>query len=142
MDESGSVTSDDFVREKNFVAELANGFQNFNPNGIQMGLITFSTTADLTIKLNQFRSRAPFMNAVGSTGQKGEEKWFFRNMTVRVSISSSGGGSSSSSSSSRSSSSSSSDCSSSSSSSCCSRSRSRSRSSSRSSSRSRGSSSS
>ena len=45
MDESGSIGDSDFVREKNFVTSLANGFTNFGPNGVQMGVITYSTDA-------------------------------------------------------------------------------------------------
>ena len=72
MDESGSITTADFTRQKDFVAALANGFNNFGPNGVQMGVITFSTYANVDIKLRQFPNKAAFMNAVRNIRQRGE----------------------------------------------------------------------
>lgn len=72
MDESGSITTADFTRQKDFVAALANGFNNFGPNGVQMGVITFSTYANVDIKLHQFPNKAAFMNAVRNIRQRGE----------------------------------------------------------------------
>ncbi|XP_078353361.1 uncharacterized protein LOC144638092 isoform X2 [Oculina patagonica] len=71
MDESGSIDSGDFTREKNFVALLADGFSNFGPNGVQMGVITFATTADLDIKLSQHSTKASFMAAAKNIRQRG-----------------------------------------------------------------------
>jgi len=72
MDESGSINDQDFKREKDFVAALANGFNNFGPNGVQMGVITYSTFANVDIKLHQYSNKAAFMNAVRKIRQKGE----------------------------------------------------------------------
>ena len=72
MDESGSINDQDFKREKDFVAALANGFNNFGPNGVQMGVITYSTYANVDIKLHQYSNKAAFMNAVRNIRQKGE----------------------------------------------------------------------
>lgn len=72
MDESGSIKSQDFTREKDFVAALANGFSNFGPKGVQMGVITFSSFANVDIKLNQFSNKAGFMNAVKNIAQRGK----------------------------------------------------------------------
>ena len=74
MDESGSIDSDDFTREKDFVAALADGFSNFGPNGVQMGVITYSTGADLDIKLSRHSTKASFMTAVKKIRQRGESK--------------------------------------------------------------------
>ena len=74
MDESGSVSSVDFTREKDFVAALANSFSNFGPNGVQMGVITFSTGAYLDIKLNKHSTKESFMAAVRNIKQNGEFK--------------------------------------------------------------------
>ena len=81
MDESGSIDSDDFTREKNFVAALADGFSNFGPNGVQMAVITYASFADLDIKLNQHTSKDSFMAAVKKIRQRGEtitKSYFFR----------------------------------------------------------------
>ena len=64
MDESGSIGNKDFDREKGFVTSLADGFSNFGPNGIQMGVITYSTNAQLEIKLNQYSNKMEFIDAV------------------------------------------------------------------------------
>ena len=72
MDESGSIRVADFTREKNFVATLANSFNNFGPNGVQMGVITFSTYANVDIKLHQYSNKAAFMSAVRNIQQRGE----------------------------------------------------------------------
>ncbi|XP_031574613.1 uncharacterized protein LOC116308348 isoform X2 [Actinia tenebrosa] len=64
LDESGSVIDEDFKREKDFVNAMANGFGNYGPDGIQMGVITFSTGAAVDIKLNQYRNKQDFVNAV------------------------------------------------------------------------------
>ncbi|KAJ7358841.1 hypothetical protein OS493_020677 [Desmophyllum pertusum] len=69
MDESGSVSSVDFTREKDFVAALADSFSNFGPNGVQMGVITFSTDAYLDIKLNEHSTKDSFMAAVRNIRQ-------------------------------------------------------------------------
>lgn len=74
MDESGSIDSADFTREKNFVAALADGFSNFGPNGVQMGVITFATSADLDIKLSQHSTKPSFMAAAKNIRQRGERK--------------------------------------------------------------------
>ena len=71
MDESGSITNEDFDREKNFVAALADGFSNFGPNGVQMAVITYATTADLDIKLSQHSTKSSFMAAVKKINQRG-----------------------------------------------------------------------
>ena len=74
MDESGSITPGDFIREKDFVAALANAFSNFGPNGIQMGVLKFSTNANVEIKLNQYSTKASFMAAARKIRQKGKIK--------------------------------------------------------------------
>lgn len=71
MDESGSINSEDFGREKNFVAALADGFSNFGPNGVQMAVITFATYAHLDIKLSQHSTKSSFMAAVKKIEQSG-----------------------------------------------------------------------
>ena len=71
MDESGSIDSEDFNREKNFVSALANGFSNFGPQGVQMAVITYSTGADLDIKLSQYSTKSSFMAAVKNIQQTG-----------------------------------------------------------------------
>lgn len=64
MDESGSINDDDFTKEQDFIVDLANGFTNFGPNGLQMGVISYSTDAYLDIKLNQFSNKMQFIKAV------------------------------------------------------------------------------
>ncbi|XP_048582331.1 uncharacterized protein LOC5506315 isoform X2 [Nematostella vectensis] len=64
MDESGSVNDADFQREKDFIVAMANEFNNYGPQGIQMGIITFSTDAHVDIKFNQFQDKASFIRAV------------------------------------------------------------------------------
>ena len=71
MDESGSLSNGDFSREKDFVADLASSFSNFGPHGVQMGIITFSTYADLDIKLNQFSSKTDFIVALRAIRRRG-----------------------------------------------------------------------
>ena len=53
MDESGSVSKEDFEREKNFVINFAGHF-HISRNAAQFGIISYSTAARLDIKLNQF----------------------------------------------------------------------------------------
>lgn len=69
MDESGSINDLDFVRQKDFVAALANGFTNFGPNGMQMAVISYSTDARLDIKLNRYSNKMQFINAVRNIKQ-------------------------------------------------------------------------
>jgi len=88
MDESGSIDSDDFDREKNFVAALADGFSNFGPNGVQMAVITYATAADLDIKLSEHSTKSSFMAAVKKIRQRGKcktiPKYFFFVKDVRL----------------------------------------------------------
>ena len=72
MDESGSIQDNDFVKEKNFVANLANSLTNFGPNGMQMAVISYSTDARLDIKLNQYSNKKEFIHAVNSIRQYSE----------------------------------------------------------------------
>ena len=72
MDESGSIQDNDFVKEKNFVANLANSLTNFGPNGMQMAVISYSTDARLDIKLNQYSNKKEFIHAVNSIRQFSE----------------------------------------------------------------------
>ena len=79
MDESGSIRVPDFRRQKEFVAALAKSFNNFGPNGVRMGLITFSSGANIDIKLNQYSEKYGFMAAVRNvrqTGERSEEECF------------------------------------------------------------------
>lgn len=69
MDESGSIDAADFIREKNFIKNLADGFTNFGPNGMQMAVISYSTNAKLDIKLNQYSNKIHFVNAVNGISQ-------------------------------------------------------------------------
>jgi len=64
MDESGSIKDKDFDEEKQFITDLANGFTNFGPNGMQMAVISYSTNANHDIKLNQYSNKLQFINAV------------------------------------------------------------------------------
>ena len=82
MDESGSISDDDFRREKNFVAELAKGFSNFGPNGVQMGVVSYSTYANVDIKLKAFSNKADFMKAVDRIRHRGETELLHRNNIV------------------------------------------------------------
>ena len=72
MDESGSISNDGFKREKDFVAALANGFNNFGPNGVQMGVVTYSTYANVDIKLHKYSNKTDFMKAVSNIRQRGQ----------------------------------------------------------------------
>ena len=72
MDESGSITDNDFIKEKTFVANLANSLTNFGPNGMQMAVVSYSTDARLDIKLNQYSSKKEFIHAVNSIRQFSE----------------------------------------------------------------------
>ena len=76
LDESGSVIAEDFKKEKNFVAAMANGFGNYGPDGIQMGVISFSTDAQVDIKMNQYRYKQDFVNAVNRIVQF--RKYFYK----------------------------------------------------------------
>lgn len=73
MDESGSMKKEDFEEEKQFITDLANGFTNFGSNGMQMAVISYSTYADLDIKLNQYSNKLQFINAVRKIKQY--SKW-------------------------------------------------------------------
>ena len=63
MDESGSVSKDDFERQKSFVKALAGHFQ-FGSDGAQFGVITFSSGAQLDITLNRYGDTASFGEGV------------------------------------------------------------------------------
>ena len=82
MDESGSISDDDFRREKNFVAELAKGFSNFGPNGVQMGVVSYSTYANVDIKLKAYSNKADFMKAVDRIKHRGQTELLHRNKIV------------------------------------------------------------
>lgn len=69
LDESGSVRAQDWEREKDFVNQLVNGFQNYGPAGVQFGVISYSTGADLDIKLNQYSRKQDFISAIGRIKQ-------------------------------------------------------------------------
>ena len=73
MDESGSIGDSEFVKEKNFVTNLANGFTNFGTNGVQMGVITYSTDAELDIKLKQYSNKMNFIDAVKRIRYRGRK---------------------------------------------------------------------
>ena len=70
MDESGSVSKDDFTKEKNFVMALAGHFQ-FGPSAAQFGVITYSTGSQLDIALNRYRDLASFQRGVSAIIYKG-----------------------------------------------------------------------
>ncbi|CAH3168650.1 unnamed protein product [Porites evermanni] len=82
MDESGSISDDDFRREKNFVAELAKGFSNFGPNGVQMGVVSYSTYANVDIKLKAYSNKADFMKAVDRIKHRGGWTYTDRALTL------------------------------------------------------------
>ena len=84
MDESGSIQDGDFVRQKEFVIDLANGFTNFGPNGLQMAVISYSTDAHLDIKLNQFSNKMQFINAVRKIKQF--SKWVLYKLLLKTII--------------------------------------------------------
>jgi hypothetical protein len=63
MDESGSVSAEDWVKEKKFVKDLSGHFK-FGPNAAQLGVISFSTNADLDIQLNSNTNLNSFQRAV------------------------------------------------------------------------------
>ena len=86
MDESGSISSKDFTREKNFVAALADGFSNFGPNGVQMAVITYATFAALDIKLSQHSTKASFMAAVKSIKQGGKCETMTNNLFLEKDV--------------------------------------------------------
>ena len=65
MDESGSVGTSDFERQKNFVKSLAGHFQ-FSPTAAQFGVITFSTKAQLDITLNKYSTVSSFQRGVSA----------------------------------------------------------------------------
>lgn len=69
LDESGSVSREDWVREKNFVVQLANGFGNYGPLGVQIGVMSFSTDPYVDIKLNRFSRKEEFIAAIGKIQQ-------------------------------------------------------------------------
>lgn len=70
MDESGSVSQTEFEEQKNFVKKLAGRFE-LGPNAAQMGVITYSTGAQLDITLNQFKDTASFVQRVNSIKRAG-----------------------------------------------------------------------
>lgn len=84
MDESGSVGGSEFVKEKNFVSNLANSFTNFGPNGVQMGVITYSSDAKLDIRLNQYSNKMNFINAVKSISYRGRRSGCVIHFKLRV----------------------------------------------------------
>ena len=71
MDESGSVKDYDFVREKNFVKELARSFE-IGPNGAQVGVITFSTQARMDIPLNKHSNLQSLQKNIDAIQKEGE----------------------------------------------------------------------
>ena len=70
MDESGSVNTADFERQKNFVKALAGHFQ-FGPSAAQFGIISFSTRAQLDISLNKYRDLGSFQRGVSAIRHAG-----------------------------------------------------------------------
>ncbi len=70
MDESGSVSTADFERQKNFVKSLAGHFQ-FGPSAAQFGIISFSTGAQLDIALNKYRNLGLFQRGVSAIRHAG-----------------------------------------------------------------------
>lgn len=70
MDESGSVSKTEFEEQKNFVKNLAGRFE-LGPNAAQMGVITYSTGAQLDITLNQFKDTNSFVQRVNSIKRAG-----------------------------------------------------------------------
>lgn len=84
MDESGSIGGSEFVKEKNFVSNLANGFTNFGPNGVQMGVVTYSSDANLDIRLNQYSNKMNFINAVKRISYRGRKSGCVIHFKLRV----------------------------------------------------------
>ena len=77
MDGSGSIDSYDYKKEQDFVIALAMGFSNFGPNGIQMGVISFSTEAKLVIKLNTYSDKEAFKWGLKNIRQESKSVDFF-----------------------------------------------------------------
>lgn len=65
IDESGSIGSRDYVIEKNFVVNVINNLV-VGPNANQVGIITYSSTSVLDIKLNAYNNKNSLTNAVNS----------------------------------------------------------------------------
>ena len=63
VDSSGSIKSDDYVKEKNFVKKVAQRI-GISQSGTRAGIVLFSTTAKLEVKLNQYDKTADFNKAV------------------------------------------------------------------------------
>ena len=70
MDESGSVSSEDFEREKNFVNNIAGHFR-IGRDAAQFGIISYSDGATLDIKLNEFSDLSHLQYAISTIPQQG-----------------------------------------------------------------------
>ena len=63
IDDSGSVGSADFARVKNFVKQTINFF-DVGTNFTRVGIITYSSTAQLVFGLNVYSSSTELINAI------------------------------------------------------------------------------
>jgi hypothetical protein len=68
LDGSGSLTSADFTKEKNFITAAAQGMM-FGTNDTAAGLISFATTT--RVEMNMTISKATFVNVSANVGQLG-----------------------------------------------------------------------
>jgi len=63
LDASGSIESSGFEQMKSFVSELVNKFDVENGH-VRVGLLTYSTTVQVTFNLNMYTSRADIRAAI------------------------------------------------------------------------------
>jgi uncharacterized protein YegL len=66
LDESGSINTTDFARERSFVTGLADGFV-FGPNAVAAGIVQFSSAARVSVPLTL--NKASFVNATSALYQ-------------------------------------------------------------------------
>jgi uncharacterized protein YegL len=66
LDESGSISTTDFARERSFAIGLANNFV-FGPNAVAAGIVQFSSAARVSVALTS--NKASFINATSATFQ-------------------------------------------------------------------------
>ncbi|GAB1606666.1 hypothetical protein Ahia01_000949200 [Argonauta hians] len=63
LDTSSSVWVQDYRKQLKFVSKLADSFE-IGPNDVQVGVITYSTRANLDISLNRYKSKKNLKNAI------------------------------------------------------------------------------
>uniref|UniRef100_A0A194AL79 VWFA domain-containing protein n=1 Tax=Pinctada fucata TaxID=50426 RepID=A0A194AL79_PINFU len=65
VDSSNSLSSDDFERTKIFMQQVVDAF-NISNDKTQVGVLTYSTAANINFYLNQYLSKSTLNSAIGN----------------------------------------------------------------------------